>query len=229
MTARDSSETKGDEREGASALSDALSRFLRRVPRQERARSVVTAILEAADERLDVADAGPLQRIFARAGVAAGSFYEYFGTRENLLSAVIERVTEKNFESFLQEVDAAFLEHAEMEQGARAVVEAIARGYLTRPQHLRTVIRLADRLGLLPRVATERDRFADAVAERFARYAPDTAPEVRRAAMRAVADAVTGIVVVAVFRSAEPAVDSVARAASDAAWGILRSHLERPA
>jgi AcrR family transcriptional regulator len=205
-----------------------LGRFLRRVPRQERARSVVRAILEAADDGLELAEHGPLQPLFARAGVAAGSFYEYFASREALLSAVIERLTLRNFDAFVSEIDAILASpDASLERRVRQSAELIARRYLERPGHLRTVIRVADRLDLLGPIATERDRFADAIATRLAPHTPALGPEARASAVRAMADAGMGVVVVSLHRSPVPPVDEVAHAVGDVAWAILSLHLAR--
>lgn len=205
-----------------------LGRFLRRVPRQERARSVVRAILEAADDGLEVAEHGPLQPLFARAGVAAGSFYEYFASREALLAAVIERLTLRNFETFVGEIEAVLADtDSSLEHRVRQSAELITRRYLERPGHLRTVIRVADRLALLGPIAVERDRFADAIAERLAPHTPTLGAEARAAAVRAMADAGMGVVVVSLHRSPLPPTDDVAQAVGDVAWAILALHLGR--
>jgi AcrR family transcriptional regulator len=217
------------ERDEATGTWTRLGRFLRRVPRQDRARAVVGAILEAAEDGIDVAESGKLQSLFARAGVAAGSFYEYFGSRDALLGAVVERITDRNFETFLTEIDAVTEVETELEPIVRRSADRIIRHYLRHPSRLRTVVRLADRLGLLPRVAEERDRFADLVADRAASFLPSMSPDLRRAAFRAGSDAVVGVLIVSLFRTPMPAVDDVSRAAGDASWGVVRLHVERAA
>lgn len=205
-----------------------LAGLLRRVPQQDRARSVVDAILGAADDALEDAVGGSLQPLLRRAGVAAGSFYEYFASREALLAAVIERLTLENFEAFVDEVDAILARpDASLEERVRRSAELIARRYLERPAHLRTVIRVADRLELLGPIARERDRFAEAIAERLAPHVPSLGPEARSAAVRAMADAGMGVVVVSLHRSPLPPTDDVARAVGDAAWALLTLHLSR--
>jgi AcrR family transcriptional regulator len=169
-----------------------VGRFLRRVPRQERARSVVSAILEAAEEGLEIAERGPLLPLFARAGVAAGSFYEYFSSRDALLSAVVERITERNFGTFLEELETEAVTDQSFEQAVRRAAHLVVGHYLERPQQLMAVIRLADRLGLVPHIVRERDRFSDAVAARAERFCPEMSPESRVKMMRAAADALTG-------------------------------------
>lgn len=204
-----------------------LGRFLRRVPRQERARAVVNAILEAAEDSLDLAESGKLQAVFARAGVAAGSFYEYFASRDALLGAVVERITERNFDAFLAAIDAAMDGETDFETVIHRAADVIIHEYLRHPARLRTVIRLADRLGFLPLVGRERDRFADVLAERAAPFVPEMSVESRRAMTRAACDALVGVMVVALFRTPMPSVDDIARAAGDAGWGVIQAHRKR--
>lgn len=204
-----------------------IGRFLRRVPRQERARSVVDAILKTAEESLDQAERGPLAPLFARAGVAAGSFYEYFASREALLAAVVERVTDRNFNTFLGDIDAATAEDQSFEQAVRHGADVVVRHYLRRPSQLRAVIRLADRLGLFPHIVGERDRFAAALSARTLRFTPGMPAAARTSMMCAVADALTGVVVVSLSRAPLTPMDEVARAAGDVAWGVIQVHLDR--
>jgi AcrR family transcriptional regulator len=64
----------------------------RRVPKQERSRRLVDAILEAA--RIVLAESGPealtTVNVAQRAGVSVGSLYQYFAGRDALLFAVFE-------------------------------------------------------------------------------------------------------------------------------------------
>ena len=205
-----------------------IARFLRRVPKQDRARAVVDAILQGADEALDEAEGGPLRPILHRAGVAAGSFYEYFGSRQALLGAVVERVTQHNLERFLGEIDEILADDSvELEHAVRATAEWIARTYLERPAYLQRIIRVADRLGLLGHVSEERDRFATAAAARLASRTPTLSEKQRVAAVQAMADAGLGIVVLSLFRTPVPPTDDIALATSDVVWSVLRLHLER--
>jgi len=91
------------------------------------------------------------------------------------------------------------------------------------------MIRVADRLGMLPYIARERDRFADAVALRVAPRMSGLSCTERQDLMRSLADTVTGIVVVAIHRQPVPSSGAIARDAADAAWGIARTRLERMA
>jgi AcrR family transcriptional regulator len=70
-----------------------LARGIRRLPRQERAKWTVDAILQAAAEVIDSvgwADAST-NRIAERAGVSIGSLYQYFGNKQAILDSLLER------------------------------------------------------------------------------------------------------------------------------------------
>jgi AcrR family transcriptional regulator len=80
-----------------------------RIPRQERARETVAAILEAAAQLIakDGYAATSTNRIAARAGVSIGSLYQYFPNKEAILAGLIERhqqavtpVIERSLEDF---------------------------------------------------------------------------------------------------------------------------------
>ncbi len=64
-----------------------------RIPRQERARQTVAAILEAAAQLIaeDGYDATSTNRIAARAGVSIGSLYQYFPNKEAILVGLLEQ------------------------------------------------------------------------------------------------------------------------------------------
>jgi AcrR family transcriptional regulator len=204
-----------------------LGPFLRRVPRQSRARTVVTAVLDVADASLELAESGAIQPMLVRAGIAAGSFYEYFASRDALLAATVERISIRNFSSFLVAIDERTAALPTLEAVVREGAELIVEAYLRRPTHLRTIIRLTERLGLIGEVTRERDRFAQALTVRVARFTQHMSDEARTDMMRAVADALMGVVVVSVHRSPIPATSDVSRAGADVAWAITRLHTER--
>ena len=145
-----------------------------------------------------------MQRQLVRAGVAAGSFYEYFGSPDGLMGAVVGRVTARNFEVLLAEVDNLVGAATSLEQVTRSVAAAAARRYLEAPANTRVVVDTIDRLGLVQQVHRERDRFADTETERVSPLMPAVPEPVRVAAMRAVFDGVTGVVIAAVYRSPVP-------------------------
>jgi|GEM_PF-3889363 len=207
-------------------MTDLLRRFLRRQPRQARAQALVDAVLDAAEEDLERAEHGRLEALFARAGIAAGSFYEYFSSRDGLLGAVVARATAVNFDELLAEID-RFIATADgahgpprLEATIRFGAACVADRYLQDPGKTRILLVTIARLGLLPAIHRERDRFAEALLLRARPLGHVPAPE-DAATFRALADAVTGIVISELFRESTPATRAaIAPLAGDVAWGI---------
>jgi AcrR family transcriptional regulator len=146
-----------------------------REPRQSRSKETVRAILEAT-ERILGADGLPgvaMTRIASLAGVSVGSLYEYFPTREALLSAVEERSWSSQVAKLAEKV--AAIASLSPEDGAKELVVfamnlILERGEAhgitaddpaTRDARLQIVERVADFVAasLLPSVA--RHRHAD--------------------------------------------------------------------
>jgi AcrR family transcriptional regulator len=79
--------------ERAQLLVTSDSHELRRLPRQERARFTVAAILEAAALVIDEVgwSRASTNRIAERAGVSIGSLYQYFPNKEAILASLYEK------------------------------------------------------------------------------------------------------------------------------------------
>ncbi len=73
---------------------------MRRRPRQERARQLVDAVVEAAGEVLakEGAERATTGRIASRAGVSIGSLYQYFPDRAAILARFCERRLEQDIQ-----------------------------------------------------------------------------------------------------------------------------------
>jgi AcrR family transcriptional regulator len=69
---------------------DPVEHAVRKLPKQLRAKQTVDAIFEAATQVFEKANREPsVQTIAERAGVSVGSLYQYFPTKESLVSALI--------------------------------------------------------------------------------------------------------------------------------------------
>lgn len=205
------------------ALDQAFGRFLRRMPKQSRSRALVSAIVQAFDEQLQAGadiDAVTVEVLSERAGVGIGSFYEYFASKDSLLGALVGQVTDRNFKHLSAKLDT--IADDDLEGAVHVMAREMAATYLDHPRRTRAVVAAIGRLGLMPVVDRERDRFAALLAERAARMLPDAAPERLQRTMELVADGATGIVIAAAGREPPATTEVVAGELLDVALGIIR-------
>lgn len=183
-----------------------VDRFLRRAPAQARSRALVQAVLTAVE---DVLGRGPgeedgftLDGVLERAGVGVSSFHQYFGDKRSLLGAFIGHLTERNFVALSGAL------RAQREETLEETVDAVARlivdTYLSRPAVTRAAARAIGRLGLLPQVLHEQDRFAAELATRAAVFYEDVPREQLVRSLELVADAVIGVVIGELERAPTP-------------------------
>lgn len=197
-----------------------FTRFFRRPPQQSRSRALVLAIVQAFEAQLEEGadiDGASIAALIRRAGVGAGSFYEYFSSRDSVVGALIGTLTKRNFEDLLATVDAAG--DRTLDEKVELAAHAVARAYLARPRVTRAAIAGITRLGLYPVILRERDRFAKELADRVANELPDR--EARESAMRSVCDAAMGIVAGELERHDRPDVEAAGRAIHKVARGLL--------
>lgn len=181
------------------------SEYLRKQPRQSRSRAVVNAIVEAADQlltRTGDPNQVSLQGIAERAGVGIGSLYDYFANREGLLGLFLSRLTDANFESLAQHVEAT--RGRPFEQGLAQLLDATLETYLAQPGRTRGVIGAIFRLGWVKPVVVERDRFAQLLAERLLEERPKLERPRAEAASRMLCDAIMGQVMAELWREPTP-------------------------
>jgi AcrR family transcriptional regulator len=124
----------------------------RRSPRQERSRSTVDAIFEAAARLIDDAghEGATTGRIAHVAGVSIGSLYQYFPRKEALFGALTERAMESDLRRIQEAVDRA--RPMPLEEGIREVMLAGFAFALERPRLFCWMLRYLPELGLLPAV-----------------------------------------------------------------------------
>jgi len=204
------------------ALDASFGPFLRRMPKQSRSRSLVTAIVQALDEQLQSGkdlDEVTIETVSERAGVSVGSFYEYFTGKDSLLGALVGRVTERNFRHLSERLDAHRTES--LEALVRQFSRDIAETYLAHPRHMRVVTHAVGRLGLLPVVNRERDRFADVMRERVRHFLPHEDPERLRRTMQLLADGAMGILTAAADREPPNDVDAVSAELAELSLGLI--------
>lgn len=143
---------------------DSSSHAFRRAPRQERSRSTVDAIFEAASRLVDQAglEGATTARIAHVAGVSIGSLYQYFPKKEALLGALTERAMRHDLLRVREAVDRT--RDLPIEEGVREVLSAAFAFALERPRLFAWMLRYLPTLGLLPAVERwERELIAETV------------------------------------------------------------------
>ncbi|MFZ5443663.1 MAG: TetR/AcrR family transcriptional regulator [Myxococcota bacterium] len=179
--------------------------FLRKKPKQSRSRSVVNAIIEAADqllERTGDPQKVSLQGIAQRAGVGIGSLYDYFANREGLLGAFLARITEQNFLALEKEVNGT--NELPFDKALPLIVDATLRVYLEKPERTRATISTIFRLGWIKPVVSERDRFAGVLTARLLKSYPKLDPQRVQLTTELLCDCVMGVVMAELWREATP-------------------------
>lgn len=119
---------------------------LKKDPVQDRSRFLVESILEAAAEVLEeVGAAFSIQQVIARAGVSPGSFYQYFGDRNDLIAQLLDRQLSK---------DQALLKQAkqlpspqDFDEAVGQLVDGLLRLYQPRPRTMLALFELHQLLG----------------------------------------------------------------------------------
>jgi AcrR family transcriptional regulator len=124
----------------------------RKQPRQDRSRATIEAILTATARILkrDGFDRASTNRIAAAAGVSVGSLYQYFPSKEALVSALIERhMGEMNGEIVAELGRVASLP---LKQAVRQMVALMLRAHAVDPALHRVLIEQVPRVGGMGRL-----------------------------------------------------------------------------
>lgn len=137
------------------------------MPRQLRSKQTVDAIFEAAMQVLDRTEKDPsVQTIADRAGVSVGSLYQYFPTKESLVSSLIDLHLTQRVEDLARRLDAA--RGLPAEEAARVLVDGMVSMMKPRLGIERAMMRSFVRLGNLESF-TARDGEMTALVEKFLR------------------------------------------------------------
>jgi len=151
-------------------------------------------MIEALDERLERGqslDEITIESLSDRAGVAAGSFYEYFVSKDNVFGVLIGWITHRNFVELASKLERTT--HATLDEHVDDFAEAVVSTYFARPARMRALVLGVGKLGLLDIVTAERDRFAELLARTVKRYLPNSEDAELRRTFCLVADAAMGI------------------------------------
>lgn len=179
--------------------------YFRKKPQQSRSRSVVNALLQAADqllERTGDPNKVSLQGIAQRAGVGIGSLYDYFANRENLLGAFLARLTDANFAELEQRVNGT--RSRTLDESLPELIEAVMSLYLEKPDRTRATVQTIVRLGWMKPVVVERDRFASVLKDRLRHEHPQLPDDETQLMTEVISDAVMGVVVTELWRERTP-------------------------
>ena len=214
-----------DEKNAAPGSSERpLWHLLRKQPVQSRSRAVVAALVEAFDDLLRRSpneDAVTLEALVTRAGVGIGSFYEYFSNKDALVGVLVGKATVDNFNQLLARIDADASE--DIEGKLRVMARAAVEAYVKHPGRTRMLLIGIVRLGLMPMIVRERDRFADELAKRLLPFMPGVdLPSLERTA-RVACDACMGLATSELYRD-PPSPEAVVEAEMfDISLGLLRA------
>ncbi len=160
-----------------------------------------------------------VERLVGRAGVGIGSFYEYFADRNAVIGALIQRLTQRNFDDL-----AAHLDHGDA-SSVQALVEhfaaVVVERYLGNSGRNRVVVEGIGRLGMMPMVTEERDRFAALMAKRLVALDPTWNLAAAERRMRVAADAVMGVISAELLRERRSPLDVVRRQITQLALAIV--------
>jgi AcrR family transcriptional regulator len=130
----------------------------RRKPKQDRAKATEQAILAAAAQILvkDGYDRASTNRIARRAGVSIGSLYQYYPSKEALVSALLAQHVEEMLGLLLE--TAARTADAPLEVAVPAYVKAMLKVHAVDPKLHQVFFEQFPRLGGIPRARDFLDR-----------------------------------------------------------------------
>jgi AcrR family transcriptional regulator len=133
----------------------------RRRPRQARAQATVDAIVQATAQVLteEGYDRASTNRIAQAAGVSIGSLYQYFPSKEALVSALVEEHTAAMVDVVTRSLST--VGQAELPQSARAMVHAVIAAYRLNPRLHHVLCQEVPKIGELKRIYGFEEKLAE--------------------------------------------------------------------
>jgi AcrR family transcriptional regulator len=175
---------------------------VRKKPTQERAQETVDAILAATARVVarDGYDRASTNRIAEAAGVSIGSLYQYFPSKEAIVSALMEG----HMSRMLAVLSAAYEQSTatrSIEEAARAIIEAVFAAHRVNPKLHRILLEQVPRIGTLDRIDSFEEQTQAMVESFLAARASELRRENIKIAARVVVLAVRGVTLWSVMRA----------------------------
>lgn len=143
----------------------------KKIPRQERSRATVEAIIEAAAQVLAEAryDGATTTVVAERAGVSVGTLYQYFPNKRAYVAALAERY----LDDMIARVAAVLeeIEDADPRAGLRTLVEASVDAFLVEPRFQKELIERMPDVGKLDEAFGARRRITEMLEAYFRKHA----------------------------------------------------------
>ncbi len=149
----------------------------RKTPIQARSQQTVDAIVDAMARVLvtEGYDRASTNRVAQVAGVSIGSLYQYFPSKEALVSALVERHNQKMIA--VSAGSAAALFEAPLEVFTREIVRALLEAQAVDPKLHKVLIEQVPRVGRLARVNEMEKRVETQIRAKLERHAAEIRPK----------------------------------------------------
>lgn len=149
----------------------------RKIPRQERARATVDAIILATAQLLTRQGFETLTtaRVAEKAGVSVGSLYQYFPNKQALAAAVVDYFGEVFATSFRRAIEEK--QHATLAESVDAMVEFAFISHPHDPELHRRLIELSPRVDRTEKNAEVSNRVAAMIERKLQVHRDEVAPD----------------------------------------------------
>lgn len=149
----------------------------RKKPRQERSRATVDAILEAAAHILvsHGLEGATTRQVAERAGVSIGSLYQYFPSKEALITALVERQVQRVLEVCTEELQAQ--DARPPHEVVRSVALGLMKAYAVNPRLHQVLIGEGLKLGMMESLVSFEQRIESLVRGFLVSYGGDLRPQ----------------------------------------------------